>query len=256
MDPVWIILALIVIITIILFVYNKDSLLYNLRYSSYNTKLVAPCINCEKYQVHQAHEGAKEAAQLLSEINTRNEKLISFLEKKYINSSSASQLDPTKNNRIDVIQSTELYDTTNSSDMANALKSAVHTEYLQERITQLVNNYNPKYIYEISPKNSGNATSYTEDKKILVLCLRHKKPDTSGNYELHDINTMMFVVLHELTHMANKSWGHPTDFWILFKFLLMNAIEADIYSAVDYSKYPINYCGLWLRYNPIFDASV
>jgi predicted metal-dependent hydrolase len=244
------------ILILILLIYYWDNLIHGVKYSAYNTKSVAPCQNCEEYQVHRAHDGGKEAAKLLSEINSRNSTLLKHLEGKYIKYPSAPQLDPTKSNRIDVIPGTEMYDSIDGHDIVDLLKNPMNKEYLQERISQLLNNYDSKYIYEISPKNTDNATSYTEDKKILVLCLRHKKPDTQGKYNLHDINTMMFVVLHELTHMANKSWGHPPDFWILFKFLLLNAIEAGIYNAVDYGKHPINYCGLWLHYNPIFDDKI
>ena len=65
--------------------------------------------------------------------------------------------------------------------------------------------------------------------------------------------TLMFVVLHELTHMMNNKWDHHLDFWLLFKFLLTNAADIGIYSPVNYKIYPINYCGLDLYYNPYFD---
>jgi hypothetical protein len=242
----------VIIILLLLFYVYKKYIIYGLKYSSYNTKLVAPCSNCEMYKVHQAHDKTEEAAKLLAEINKRNLQLIEHLENKYTKT-NLSQPDPFKNGRIDVIAGTEMY----SSDTAIAsLKNQMNQEYIQERVTQLVQNYNPNQIYEISPKNTGNATSYTEDKKILVLCLRHKEPNAQGNNELHDINTMMFVVLHELSHMANKSWGHAVDFWALFKFLLLNASEAGIYSGVNYGVKPITYCGLLLHYNPLFDAKI
>lgn len=228
-----------------------------LKYSAYNTQSVAPCKDCEAYQVHNAHaleaDGAGAAAKILEEINNRNQTLISHLEGKYMKSANVS-LDPTKNNRIDVIPGSELYES--GGDVVNVLRNQIGREYIQERVLQLLQNYDSKQMYEISPKNTGNATSYTEDKKVLVLCLRQKQPNADGQYPLHDINTLMFVVLHELAHMANKSWGHAVDFWVLFKFLLLNGVEADIYKPVDYKKYPINYCGLWLHYNPLFDNTL
>lgn len=249
-------LCILILIVLVLIYISRTYSIETLKYGAYNTRSVAPCVGCEKYQVHREHGSVKEAAKLLSEINSRNEKLINYLENKYTKQPSTPQVDPTKNNRIDIIDSTEMYDPSDASDMINMLKNPMHKEYLQERIQQLVQNYNPKYMYEISPKNTDNATSYTEDKKVLVLCLRKKKPNNKGEHELHDINTMMFVVLHELAHMANKSWGHAVDFWVLFKFLLLNGVEADIYTPVDYGKNPINYCGLWLHYNPIFDNTI
>jgi hypothetical protein len=118
---------------------------------------------------------------------------------------------------------------------------------------QLISNYNSDEIYEISPLNKQGLTSYTENKKVLILCLRRKAADLAGHHPLHDINTMMFVVLHELTHMMNSTWDHHYDFWQLFKFVLENAVEAGVYTPVDYSRAPIVYCGLRLSYNPLYD---
>jgi len=68
----------------------------------------------------------------------------------------------------------------------------------------------------------------------------------------------MFVVVHELAHMMNDLWGHSeqSNFWYLFKFLLLNAVEIDIYKPVNYAVKPIVYCGLKLTYNPLFDNNL
>ena len=242
---------IIVVLLILIYYLYYDTLTFG----PYNTKAVS--LGSEKYQVHRAHSDTQGAAQLLAEINSRNETLIAHLREKYMNSSPSVSMDPTKNNRIDIIPGTSMYSESDlSNDIVELLSNPVHKEYLQERIGQLTTNYSPSRIYEISPLNTGDATSYTEDKKILVLCLRHKKPNAAGEHELHDINTMMFVVLHELSHMMNNTWNHGLDFWVLFKFLLLNAVEAGIYSPVNYEIHPINYCGLWLRYNPLFDPKI
>lgn len=246
------IIFIVVVIVILLFIYYDT-----LRFGPLNTHGVR--YGTEKYMVHNAHSDSKAAAKLMAEINSRNETLINYLQEKYSNSSPQILNDPSKNNRIDIISSTKMYPISGeigAGDVVEQLKNPLNREYLQERIAQLVRNYSPDRIYEISPRNTGDATSYTEDKRTLVLCLRHKKPNAVGKYELHDINTMMFVVLHELGHMMNNTWNHKLDFWVLFKFLLLNATEAGIYKPVDYSKYPINYCGLWLRYNPIYDNNI
>jgi hypothetical protein len=240
--------ALIIIFIIIFLYYAYNSIVFG----PYNTTEVAPCSNCEKYQVHRAHTDIKAAAQLLKDINTRNETLISYLEKKYSNAQPMANLDPTKNNRIDVIPGTEMY----SDSIIKSFRNPLNHEYIQQRIEQLINNYDPSTTHEISPLNKSGITSYTEDKHILVLCLRHKEPLPNGEHELHDINTMMFVVLHELTHMTNPEWNHTINFWILFKFLLANAVEVGVYTPVNYEIYPINYCGLWLRYNPLYDIKL
>ena len=245
---------IILVIVVILIYYFRETLWFG-TYNTTSIEVLGP-EGLAKVKVHRAHSNPEDAAKLLAEINRRNQTLIEYLGKKYIKEPTIMS-DPSKANRIDVIPSSELYnDSDMASGIANLMNNPAEHEYLQERIVQLMSNYSPQRMYEISPKNTGNATSYTEDKRILVLCLRQKKPDAQGIYELHDINTMMFVVLHELSHMMNNTWQHKLDFWVLFKFLLLNAIEAGIYTPVDYGKYPINYCGLWLHYNPLFDSTI
>lgn len=80
----------------------------------------------------------------------------------------------------------------------------------------------------------------------MVFCLRHK------NGKLHDINTIMFVVLHEITHMLNDRWGHEVYFWQLFRVVLTDAVECGIYVPIDYSIAPQKYCGMTITQNPYF----
>jgi len=81
-----------------------------------------------------------------------------------------------------------------------------------------------------------------------VLCLRRK-----DNGELHDENTIMYVILHELAHMVNTEWGHEKDFWDKFQFLLNEAVSIGIYTPIDYSKKPVKYCGLDIKYSPLYN---
>lgn len=245
--------AVIIVIALLLF--------YNLYYkhSAWNTYGVNVCpspqngisAGCESYYVHRQHHNPEDAAKVLEEVTNRSKSLIDHLKGKYVGSPFVSSgLDPTKNNNIDVIGSSELY---NGDDIADDMRAVLTPEYIQERVTQLMNNYDSEKIHEISPLNKEGNTSYTEDKARLVLCLREKEKNLQGENDIHDINTIMFVVLHELSHMMNKEWGHPEGFWVLFKFVLLNATEAGIYEPVDYSLFPIKYCGLLLTYNPIYD---
>lgn len=215
------------------------------KYSHLNTHRIVSCPSnrCEAYNVHRHHADQREAARIMGEVTSRNAKLIEHLREKYIPGFNPS-MESIKNNHIDVIGSTGIYD------------GKLDNEYLQERVTQLLSKYNSRDIYEISPLNSSGVTSYTQDKETLILCLRKKEKNQSGANELHDINTIMFVVVHELSHMMNDRWGHDVDFWILFKFMLENAVECGVYSPVDYSSHPILYCGLLLTYNPIFDPNL
>lgn len=110
-------------------------------------------------------------------------------------------------------------------------------------------NYDPEMQYETI--SFGGSTSYTVNKTKMYLCLR----DTITS-KLVDINTAMFVVLHETAHIANHEWGHKEQFWRIFRFLLVEATNIGIYDPIDYSKYPVIYCGITIDYNPYFDHNI
>jgi len=83
-------------------------------------------------------------------------------------------------------------------------------------------------------------TSYTVNKgERIVFCLRFKIINT-----IHDINTIMYVVIHELAHIGCPEYGHTPLFKEIFKFLLIESSKIGIYTLIDYRKNPQNYCGM------------
>jgi hypothetical protein len=95
-------------------------------------------------------------------------------------------------------------------------------------------------------------TAYSENKgEKLAFCLNKEKHD---NDNLIDTHTLMFVSIHELSHVMTKSIGHKSDFWKNFKFLLENAKDAGIHDPADYKKKPREYCGMKIHDNPYYDA--
>ena len=118
---------------------------------------------------------------------------------------------------------------------------------MHDRMTQLLENYNGARFSEISPNNVLGNTSFTEGKgRKIVMCLRNK----AG--QLHDVNTIMFVTLHEITHVMNDQWGHELYFWGLFRIVLQEAVECGIYEPVDYARRPKAYCGIMITQNPLY----
>ena len=118
----------------------------------------------------------------------------------------------------------------------------------EERIKRLVKGFNPKKIMETLP--TSEYTAYSENKgEKLAFCLTKKKNE--GN--MIEPNTLTFVSIHEVAHIMTKSVGHDKEFWDNFKFLLENAKEIGIYSPVDYSKNPTEYCGMDITDNPYYD---
>jgi len=116
------------------------------------------------------------------------------------------------------------------------------------RVQRLVKGFNPKKISETLP--TSNLTAYSENKgEKIAFCLN----TTKDGDRLIDINTLTFVAIHELAHIMTTSIGHKQDFWHNFKFLLVNAKDANIYKPVDYKKNPQPYCGMDITDNPFFD---
>ena len=116
------------------------------------------------------------------------------------------------------------------------------------RTIRLVEGFDPKTISETLP--TSELTAYSENKgEKIAFCLNTTK---EGN-RLIDINTLTFVALHELSHVATESVGHTQEFWQNFKWVLQNAKEAGIYNPVDYKKQPQEYCGMKINDNPFYD---
>lgn len=85
-------------------------------------------------------------------------------------------------------------------------------------------------------------TSYSVNKgEKIILCLR----DVS-NFKIHDINTLMYVAIHELAHVACPEYGHTQLWQEIFADLLKEAIRIGVYDDENYVMTPKNYCGMIL----------
>jgi len=118
----------------------------------------------------------------------------------------------------------------------------------KENVRRLVSKFNPKKIVETLP--TSEYTAYSENKgQKIAFCLNKQKQD---NDNLIDENTLMFVALHEMAHVASKSIGHNTEFWNNFTFLIEEAEEMQLYTPIDYSKKNAEYCGMTITSSPYF----
>ena len=116
-------------------------------------------------------------------------------------------------------------------------------------VKRLVEKFNPKRVYETLPTSEYTAYSENKGEKIAFCVTKQKE----GNEDLIDENTLMFVGIHELAHVASKKIGHGDEFWKNFKFLLIDAKEIGIYEPKDYKKKNVSYCGMQITDNPYFD---
>ena len=90
--------------------------------------------------------------------------------------------------------------------------------------------------YTQIPLKIGDS-AYTENKSVITLCL--KNPHT-GKY--YDMNTLMYVSLHELAHILSKTHGHNNEFKDNFATLLRQSSKIGIYNPQI--PIPSTYCGI------------
>jgi len=139
----------------------------------------------------------------------------------------------------------------NTTDKCKQLVKYVGDKYPENPMIQrLVAGFNPQRVVETLP--TSEYTAYSENKgEKIAFCLNPEKKGDVDN--LIDEHTLMFVAIHELSHVGTKSIGHKTEFWENFKFLLENAKEAGIHEPIDYKEKPVEYCSMKIRDNPYFD---
>lgn len=117
-----------------------------------------------------------------------------------------------------------------------------------ERTIRIKQNYRENSLKE--GVDDPNYTSYSVNKgEQIILCLRNKD-------KLMDLNTMMFVVLHEIGHLASESIGHTDEFWSNFKWILEESINIGIYVRQDFDSKPVEYCGMSITSSPLDNESL
>ena len=135
-------------------------------------------------------------------------------------------------NRIGII--TKRADTLIDYMAKNKLPNSEVSERLLRRWKKIRSN--PRGIRETSAIEKPAA--YTVNKSDqLRICIRNPKTK-----QLEDLNTAMFVLLHELAHVMSQSYGHFQEFKTNFAYITKLAVEMGLYSYVDYSNNPTEYC--------------
>ena len=123
---------------------------------------------------------------------------------------------------------------------------------LKELAENLKDRYDAKALVEHLPSDPRNSSYVLNKGKKIALCLR----DSNG--KLHNMSTLQFVKLHEITHIADSSHDpkHKPPFWKKFKLILEEAEKIGIYVPIKYSIKPTKYCGMTIRYNPYYDTKL
>jgi len=126
-----------------------------------------------------------------------------------------------------------------SQELKNKNEGNIH-------INRMINNFNPNNIVESEKSNKFTSYSINKGEKT-VYCLRSR----DDKNKIVELNTMMFVALHELAHTMTKSIGHTKEFWDNFRILLRNAIRIKIYKGLIYNENPVKYCGVEITDDPM-----
>lgn len=88
--------------------------------------------------------------------------------------------------------------------------------------------------------------AYSIGKRDISVCVRHE----DGSLEPE--NTTMFVLLHELAHLATDGYeDHPPVFWANMRFLLEIAEAVGAYTYQDFDAERTSYCGKPLLSSPL-----
>ena len=148
-----------------------------------------------------------------------------------------------------------------------------------KEIQMLLTRFNPDNISESTYNDKYTSYSVNKGEKV-IFCIREK--NGSDKNKIINVNTLMFVAIHELAHIMTTSIGHGDDFWNNMRYLLSVAIETPakknynkkcdfinkirvdlndkiskkeqmIYYHEDYSKNPSKYCGTEITTTPCGD---
>ena len=118
--------------------------------------------------------------------------------------------------------------------------------------------YRP-YILQLKEKirnvvvkeSSSNSvyTSYTVNKgEEIIFCIRSKDiTNILDSNNIHDFNLVMYVALHEISHVACPEYDHTPLFIKIFRFICEEGIEMGIYKKIDFPTNPQEYCGMQIK---------
>ena len=132
------------------------------------------------------------------------------------------------------------------------MESLVEKYPNKPQIERLKKNFkpDPSRFFESTP--DAEHTSYSVNKGEAVhICLRQR----DGTEGLINENIMMFVALHEMSHMITENIGHGPEFWNNFGWLLREAEETQLYKPVNFKAHPVMYCGISITDSPKYDPN-
>ena len=125
-------------------------------------------------------------------------------------------------------------------------KLMVHLEKTypdNSKIRMLLDSYTGN-IQEITFENEGQVGYNVNKGEIIGLCMYK-----DGKFL--NVNTIMFVLLHELSHSMTVAYSHDKEFWDNFSFILNEAMKIGIYTYEDFKSNPKTHCDMKIGHTPV-----
>jgi hypothetical protein len=171
----------------------------------------------------------------------------------------STPIEVTEAPKVDTFVSTEVVSTNDAELAANFLAT------VNQKINTLVD-----YMYinqlpsiEVSQRlknrwksctlretnSNEKSIAYTVNKgEEMRVCIRK-------DGQLEDMNTTIFVILHELGHIMSVSFGHNLEYTNNFNYVVHLASSMGIYKPQDFHNEPVNYCGTNINTTPCSDGT-
>jgi predicted metal-dependent hydrolase len=133
--------------------------------------------------------------------------------------------------------------------MKEFYKTDEQLEKIKTKLEPLLNNKGKqleKPLQDLSDRNildevsiKKGEKSFTINKKEVYICLTHK---VDGNEVYYNENMLIYVILHEISHVLCKSIGHTPEFFTIFDAVKDRAKTLGLWDP----NIPIvnNYCGI------------
>jgi hypothetical protein len=132
------------------------------------------------------------------------------------------------------------------STMINFINQ-LRAKYPNHEGVQRLQRYDSNNVIEGHPIFNEGSTSYSVNKgDKVVFCLRSKR-----NKQLHNLNLLIFVGIHELAHIMSITYGHNQEFMTNFKFLLKEALGMGVWKKINFGLNPQEYCGMPVTNSPV-----
>jgi len=125
--------------------------------------------------------------------------------------------------------------------------------YTKPFVKQMIDNFDcsAERFSESTPDAQYTSYSVNKGEKVF-MCLRQR----NEKEELVQENIILFVALHEMSHVGTSSIGHTPEFWNHFAWMLERAEETDVYQYTDFAAHPVEYCGVHITDAPKYKQTV